>query len=117
MLIVNIFGLALIAWIVWWFWLYRPKSTALSGNELIVVVENGVYQPAHVKLPAHQAVTLKFLRKDPSPCAEMVVIPTLQLSESLPLNQTKAIQLPAMEAGNYAFHCQMQMYRGELIVA
>ena len=27
MLFVNIAGVALIALIIWWFWLYRPKDT------------------------------------------------------------------------------------------
>ena len=116
MLIVNIAGLLLIVVIVWWFWLYKPPQAEAATNELVIVVENGVYQPSRIKLPANQAVKLQFLRKDASPCAEMLVIPELQISESLPLNKQKAIALPAMQSGDYAFHCQMQMYRGQLTV-
>jgi len=116
MLIVNIAGVALIALIVWWFWLYRPAGVELDSGELVILVENGVYQPAVVKLAANRPAELNFLRKDPSPCAEMLLLPALDISESLPLNKTRTIQLPPLEAGKYDFHCQMQMYRGVLQV-
>jgi plastocyanin domain-containing protein len=116
MLIVNIVGLLVIAVIVWWFWLYKPQQAAAATNELVIVVENGVYQPSRIKLPANQPSKLQFLRKDGSPCSETLVIPELQISESLPLNKQKVIELPAMNSGEYAFHCQMQMYRGLLTV-
>lgn len=116
MLVVNILGLLLIALIVWWFWLYKPKETALGENDLIVIVENGTYQPSRIKLPANEAISLKFLRKDASPCSETLLVPDLQISETLPLNKVKTIQLPPLLSGEYAFHCQMQMYRGLLNV-
>ncbi len=116
MLIINIAGVALIALIIWWFWLYRPAEVEAGAEKLVIVVENGSYQPAHIKLAAGQPAELYFLRKDPSPCAEMVLIPELDISENLPLDKTTKISLPAMEAGEYDFHCQMQMYRGSLKV-
>lgn len=116
MLMVNIAGLLLIALIVWWFWIYRPADVAAATGELVILVENGVYQPAHIRLPANAPATLLFLRKDASPCSETLQIPALEISETLPLNKTKAVQLPALQPGEYAFHCQMQMYRGQLKV-
>ncbi len=116
MLLVNIAGIALIALIVWWFWLYKPAQVALAGEDLQILVDNGSYQPAHIRLPANRAATLRFLRKDPSPCAEMVLFPQLDISESLPLNTSCSIELPPLERGDYDFHCQMQMYRGVLRV-
>jgi len=116
MLIVNIAGLLLIALIAWWFWLYKPGQAQLEENDLVIIVENGTYQPSRIKLPSNEAVTLHFLRKDASPCSETLLIPDLKISETLPLNKPKSIQLPAMASGEYAFHCQMQMYRGQLNV-
>ena len=116
MLTVNIAGLLLIALIVWWFWLYKPVEVKADENDLVIIIENGIYQPAHIKLTADKPVTLTFLRKDASPCSETVVIPDLQITATLPLNKAKAIQLPAMASGDYVFHCQMQMYRGQLTV-
>ena len=116
MLLVNIAGLALIALIVWWFWLYRPAELALADEALEITVENGVYQPARLRVVAHQAVALRFLRKDESPCAETVIFPDLDISTTLPLGRPTTVQLPPLAAGEYAFHCQMQMYRGVLKV-
>ncbi len=116
MMFINLSGLALIALIIWWFWLYKPREAELGKGDLLIVVENGTYQPAHIKLPANQAASLNFLRKDASPCSETLLIPELQISETLPLNKTKQVELPPLQKGDYAFHCQMQMYRGQLTV-
>lgn len=111
---INAAGLGLIGLIVWWFWLYQPKQKNLLSGELEVLVENGVYEPAHIIVPAHKAFAMRFLRKDPSSCAEQVLFPDLAISSNLALNKTQEIQMPALEPGRYDFHCQMQMYRGQL---
>lgn len=116
MIIINLVGLALIALIVWWFWLYQPREAELGKDDLLIVVDNGTYQPARIRLPANQSVSLNFLRKDASPCAETLLIPDLQISATLPLNKTKRVDLPPMQKGDFAFHCQMQMYRGVFTV-
>ena len=116
MIMINVLGLLLIALIVWWFWLYKPQNATVGANDLVITVENGTYTPTRIKVIPDKPITLTFLRKDPSPCAETVVIPDLQISESLPLNTKKGIALPAMAVGEYPFHCQMQMYRGSIVV-
>jgi len=116
MLLINIAGFALIALIVWWFWLYKPKEAELGENDLVITVENGTYSPSRIKVPTGEPVEIKFIRKDQSPCSETLLIPDLQISDTLPLNKLKTIQLPALAAGEYAFHCQMQMYRGLITV-
>jgi plastocyanin domain-containing protein len=80
------------------------------------VVENGSYQPSNIRIAANRATVLHFLRKDPSPCAEMVLLPDLEISETLALNRISRVALPPLKPGEYGFHCQMQMYRGSLIV-
>ena len=116
MWIINTLGLALIALIAWWFWLYKPKEIELDNKSVAIVVDNGTYQPARIKVRANEPTTLQFIRKDSSPCAETLLFPDLEISELLPLNKIKPIVLPALEKGHYSFHCQMQMYRGELHV-
>ena len=116
LLAINAAGLGLIVAIAWWFWIYRPEQEKLSGKQLEILVEDGVYQPSRISVPAHTAFTIQFLRKDPSNCAEQVVFPELKISANLALNQSRKIQLPPLEPGRYAFHCQMQMYRGQLEV-
>lgn len=116
MILVNILGLSLIALIVWWFWLYKPSEASNAEDDIVITVENGTYRPSRLKVSAGQPVTLTFLRKDASACAAMVVFPDADVSEELPLNKAKTIVLPAMSRGEYTFTCQMQMYRGTLVV-
>jgi plastocyanin domain-containing protein len=117
-MIINLLGLALIVFIVWWFWLYKSNdSVALTENSKItVLVENGVYNPAKVKIKANTPTEIIFIRKDASPCASTVVFGDLDISEELPQDKPQSVLLPALSAGEYAFTCQMQMYRGALIV-
>ncbi|MDX1692864.1 MAG: cupredoxin domain-containing protein [Ketobacteraceae bacterium] len=116
MLIVNIAGLALIGLIVWWFWLYKPSDTDLSGDVLRIEVDKGTYDPSHIRLKAGEPSRLVFFRKDPNPCSETVIFPDLQISKELPAGKETAIELPPLDPGKYAFHCQMQMYKGQLKV-
>lgn len=116
MWLINLIGILLVVLIIWWFWLYKPQSVRAQAGRVRISVANGVYQPAHIQLAANQAALLEFVRKDASPCAETVVFPDLQLSEALRLNETTSVHLPPLQPGVYAFHCQMQMYRGELHV-
>lgn len=115
-LIVNLAGLALIGLIVWWFWLSRPKTQRAAGGVIDILVEGGVYTPARIEVTAGKPVILRFLRKDPSPCAEKVLFDELGLAADLPVGQPVELTLTPTEAGEYAFTCQMQMYRGTLVV-
>ncbi|WP_339616335.1 cupredoxin domain-containing protein [uncultured Gilvimarinus sp.] len=117
MLFVNLAGVALIVLIVWWFWLYKPQEKVVSENDTVVTVESGTYTPSRLQVAAGRPITLAFLRRDPSPCSEVLLIPGLEISETLPLNKRKSIKLPALPAGEYEFHCQMQMYQGKITVS
>ena len=112
---VNLAAVVLIALIVWWFWLSKPKAVSAAGPVLEVLVEGGVYTPSRIEARVGQPLTLRFLRKDASPCAEKVVFSELGLSADLPLNQPLELTVTAPAAGRYSFTCQMQMYRGELV--
>lgn len=116
MLLINPLGLVLIALIVWWFWLYKGPTTQLDAGQVTINVHDGVYDPAHIRIPAGQPARLSFVRQDPSPCASVVVFKDFDISAELPLNQPREVALQPMSPGRYAFTCQMQMYRGELIV-
>jgi plastocyanin domain-containing protein len=117
-MLINIAGLVLISLIIWWFWLYKPAEVevAKDNKKIKVIVDNGVYQPARIKIKAGQQSVIQFIRKDSSPCAGMVVFPDVEVSAELEFDKTTSVELPAMAAGEYPFHCQMQMYKGTLIV-
>ena len=114
-LAVNLIGVILISLIVWWFWLSKPRASLAQSSVVNILVDNGVYNPARIEVQAGESLTLRFLRKDASPCAEKVIFSSLDISRDLPLNENTEIQLPPLGAGEYEFTCQMQMYRGSLV--
>lgn len=126
MLIINLTGLGLIILIIWWFWLYKPIATAVdvqsdstdssNSSEVTVVVDAGIYQPSHLLSPENKPLNINFMRKDESSCAATVIFPDFDISVDLPLNKLVQVQLPAMQQGEYVFHCQMKMYSGTLVV-
>ena len=81
-----------------------------------VMVENGTYSPSRIKLPAGKPATIQFHRKDASPCAGTVLFADFDISAELPLDRSKTVTLPELTVGEYDFNCQMQMYKGKLIV-
>jgi len=115
-LLVNLIALTIIFSIIWWFWLSKPKAQKSDSNVVDIVVANGVYTPSRIEVKAGEKTTLRFLRKDASPCAEKVVFEDLNISADLPLNHYKEIEMTADTAGEYSFTCQMKMYRGSLVV-
>ncbi|MEE9451639.1 MAG: cupredoxin domain-containing protein [Gammaproteobacteria bacterium] len=114
--LINGIGLALIALVVWWFWLAKEKAVA-TGNSITIHVKNGVYSPSLIKARQGQALELIFIREDTTPCAEVVIFSELDINIELPLNQAHAITVPTDKVGEYEFCCQMGMYRGQVVVS
>ena len=116
-LIVNLAGLALMAFIIWWFWLWTPRTAARAEQGVVpVTVDDGVYDPAWIETRRGQPITLRFLRKDPSPCAQQVIFEDLGITEELPVGEPRDIRIVPEQTGTYRFTCQMQMYQGRLRV-
>ena len=115
--LINLAGLVLIGMIVWWFWLSKPKLQRVAGSEPIeIVVDNGVYTPGRIEVPLGERVTLRFIRKDASPCAEKVLFDDFDVSSDLPVGRPYDISFIPDKPGEHAFTCQMRMYRGSLVV-
>ena len=113
---VTLSGLAVIALIVWWFWLSAAKTTHVADNQPIeILVKDGTYQPAAIEVSAGQPLTLSFLRQDATPCAEKVLFGDLGVSADLPLKKPQHISIPPLQPGTYEFTCQMGMYRGKIV--
>lgn len=97
-LLVNIIGLFAIMLIIWGFWLSKPKAQSLQNEKSIeILVQDGVYTPSRIQVAVGKPVTLVFVRKDPSPCAEKVVFDDLNISEDLSLTQPTEIKNQARE--------------------
>ena len=115
-LLINIVAILLFIFIIWWFWLSSPRVQKSDAGVIDIIVDNGVYTPANIEVKQGQNLTLSFLRKDASPCAEKVIFKDLNLSADLPVDKKIEIKIPTEKKGEYSFTCQMQMYRGTLSV-
>ena len=114
--IINLGGLLLVGLIVGWFWLSRPQAQRVSGaGPIEIIVDNGIYTPTRIEVPAGQLVTLRFVRKDPSPCAEKALFDSLEVSADLPVGKPVDVTVTPPIPGEYEFTCQMRMYRGTLV--
>jgi plastocyanin domain-containing protein len=114
-LVVNIAALALIGAIVWWFWIKQPNTVQQAEGPIEIVVDNGVYTPSRIQVPSQKPVTLRFVRKDPSPCAQKVIFDDLNTAADLPVDEPVDVTLTPPKSGDYEFTCEMQMYRGTLV--
>jgi len=117
LILINIVATLLIAAIIWWFWIAKPKVVRGHQDVTEIIVEGGVYSPAAIEVSAGESIQLRFIRKDASPCAEKVVFDKLGLSADLELEKPKDLVLNIQEKGTVEFTCQMGMYRGRLIVS
>lgn len=112
---ITLGGLGLIGLELWWFLLSKPKSRqarAESGIQEATITVDGGYEPSQVVVQAGQPVRLHFDRKDPSSCLEEVRFPDFHIAQTLPLNQTTAIEFTPEQPGRYEFTCGMNMFRG-----
>ncbi len=119
-ILVNLIGLGLISFIVWFFWLVRTKGvraavTSAGYQEQMVLVKGG-YTPDVIVVERGKPVRLNFVRQESASCSEMVMLPAFNKSANLPEGQTVAVEFLPKEAGEYEFQCQMGMLRGKLIV-
>ncbi|MBD3669447.1 MAG: cupredoxin domain-containing protein [Gammaproteobacteria bacterium] len=113
--IVNVVGFVVMGLIIWWFWIAKPKLSRADTDVVEILVDNGVYTPSRIEVPTGQRTTLRFLRKDASPCAEKVLFDDLGISADLPVDETRDEEVEPSEPGEYEFTCQMRMYRGSLV--
>ena len=115
-LLVNGAALLLLGFIVWWFWFSKPRAKQMAGEGPIeIIVDDGVYSPARIEVTVGKPVTLRFIRKDASPCAEKVLFDDFGLSADLPIGKPYELTVTPQKAGEYEFTCQMRMYRGKLV--
>ena len=113
----NLIGLGLIILIIWWFWVAKGSVTTLEKEApLDIIVENGVYTPALIKSKVNRPLTLRFIRKDPSPCASVVLFNDFDISQELPIGKPQNITITPTTIGEFPFTCEMVMYQGKLII-
>lgn len=115
-LLINLAGLVLLALIVRWFWFSKPKARVAAGaGPIDILVDNGVYVPARIQAPVGKPLTLRFFRKDPSPCAEQVLFDDFGVAVDLAVGKPTEVTITPEKPGEYEFTCQMRMYRGVVV--
>jgi plastocyanin domain-containing protein len=116
-LLVNAFGVLLMLGIVWWFWIAGHSQAIKVQDGLIDIrVAEGVYTPDRIAMSVGETVQLRFTRQDPSPCAALVQFEGLSISRELPVEEPVTLAVRYDQPGEYAFTCQMGMYRGQVVV-
>jgi plastocyanin domain-containing protein len=118
--LVDVTGFAVIAFIVWFFWLVRAKgvrAAVTSGGyqEQMVLVKGG-YTPDVIVVEAGKPVRLNFVRQESASCSDTVLLPAFNKSAKLPDGETVPVEFLPEERGEFEFACPMGMFRGTLIV-
>ena len=119
-LVVTVLGFALIAFIVWFFWMKKSRGTRAAvtstGRQEAMILVKGGYTPDVVIVQHGKPVRLNFRREETATCSEMVLFPDFERSAQLPTGGTVAVEFVPQDPGEYEFACQMGMLRGKLIV-
>lgn len=118
--VVDLIGLGLIGFIVWFFWLVKAKGVRAaltsSGYQEQMVLVKGGYTPDAIVVERGKPVRLSFVRQESASCSEMVLLPAFNRSATLPEGETVSVEFLPTEPGEYEFTCQMGMLRGRVIV-
>jgi plastocyanin domain-containing protein len=118
-IIVNATGLAFIALIVWYFWLYRREGVQVAevgGVQEARIKVKGGYDPDVIVVKQGRPVRLHFNRQESAMCSEMVVFDKIGQSAKLPEGETVTLEFTPEQRGEIPFQCQMGMIRGKVVV-
>lgn len=113
-ILVSFIGVGAIVFI-YWFFLMKKKRAVAVADSVDIKVEGG-YSPDTIVISAGKLTTINFLRTDPSPCLEEVVLGDFKIKKFLPLNEPVTIELTPEKPGEYDFACGMNMYHGKILV-
>lgn len=118
--LVTLAGLALVAWINWYFFLAVRSAAvaapAAAGAQRIRVAVRGGYDPARIRVRAGAPVELEFTRGDANSCTEEVLIPDFGLRAFLPTGVPVTLRFTPAAPGRHEFTCGMGMVRGAIDV-
>ncbi|WP_461215183.1 cupredoxin domain-containing protein [Lacticaseibacillus sp. GG6-2] len=119
-IIVTIAGLALIGFIVWWFFGKHAVATTQAQvqdqQQTVDVLVKGGYSPERVVLKQGVPAVLNFTREDPSSCLDRVVFPDFGINQALPKGETEQIKIDTSKPGEYTWACGMDMFHGQLVI-
>jgi plastocyanin domain-containing protein len=118
--IVAAIGLAVIAFIVWFFWLKRSRGVRASettgGYQEAMILVKGGYTSDTIIVRHGRPVRLNFRREETAGCSDNVIFADFQRSADLPTGEIVPVEFLPNQPGEFAFGCPMGMFRGRLIV-
>ena len=91
-----------------------PARPAMQ--EASVAVNEASFSPQRLTLQAGVPARITFTRTTDKTCATEVVVPSLNIKKSLPLNQPVAIEFTPVTTGEVAFACGLNMLKGVVVV-
>jgi len=119
-ILVLIAGLAIIGFIIWWFFGNHQVATATAdvtdNNQNVDIEVNGGYSPEIVTLKKGVPATINFTRKDASSCLDRVVFSDFGINRKLPQNEQQTIKIDTSKSGEFQWACGMDMFHGKLII-
>ena len=118
-IVVIIVGVALILFVLWYFFGEHERTAASLGEEgvqEIKITVKGGYSPDVIVVRERVPVRLNFYRDETAECSEQVIFSDFGISKHLPPFKTTAIEFTPDRAGEFTFMCGMSMMRGKLIV-
>lgn len=119
-ILVLIVGLAIIGFILWWFFgkhqVAQATATVSADKQKVDVEVNGGYSPEVITLKKGVPAVLNFTRKDASSCLDRVVFSDFGINQELPQNEKQTVEIDTSKSGEYQWACGMDMFHGKLII-
>ena len=119
-IIILCLGVALIAFIAWWFFgkhnVATENASVNSNKQSVDIVVKGGYSPEKVILKRGIPATLNFKRTDSSSCLDHVIFSDFGINQKLPQGKTEPIKIDTSKPGEYEWACSMNMFHGKVIV-
>ena len=119
-IIVTLSGLALAAFVVWYFF-FSARQTASavsssSGVQEVDITVKGGYSPDIIEVERGKPVQLSFYRDEENSCSEELLMPDFSIRRDLPAFKTTLVELLPDRPGRFEFTCGMGMLRGSIVV-
>lgn len=119
-IIVLVGGVALICFVLWYFFgprkAVRAQEAVGSAVQEVRVTVKGGYAPDVIEVQAGRPVKLDFYRDETASCSDRVVFGDFGIARDLPAFKTTPVEFTPDRPGEFTFTCGMNMMRGRLIV-
>ncbi|HEV2762336.1 MAG TPA: cupredoxin domain-containing protein [Pyrinomonadaceae bacterium] len=118
-ILVIVGGVALVAFVLWYFFGERERTSARvveGGVQEVDIKVKGGYSPDVIVVKQGSPVRLNFYRDETNACSEEVVFADFRVARRLPAFKTTSVELTPDRPGEFTFTCGMSMMRGKLVV-